>query len=503
MKKLLLFTLILTVLIILLACDTGGNGEVEEEDPPAPNPAPTLSSISPTSKVAHMPAYTLTATGTDFISSSKIFFDGTEKTTTFVSSTSLYCQIDPDDITTAILMAQDKSGFPEILDKDVPVLVRTPTPGGGDSSAIDFTIYDNFTFFAPKNVSNNSNASFYPDLAVDSSGYINLVWADNGSGNYDIYYSRSEDGGATWSARINLSSTSVTSYYPCIALDSSGNINVAWKEDNTGEIFFRRSQDNGTGWSAAVNISNTAGNSDGPKIVVDSSGNINVAWGDFDPGNSDIYFTRSADNGATWSQVKNIYPSTVGSHYPDIAVDNSGNINVAWLEDTPTDVEIYFSRSTDNGATWSQVKNISNNSSYSSDPEIAVDSDGNINVVWSDNSPGIFDIFFSRSTNNGAGWSTAVNISSNAANCYYPDIALDSAGNINVVWSHYDSGNYDIYFSRSLDNGPTWTSFLNISNNTGTSFNPAIAADSAGNINVAWHDTTPGNYQIYFNGSTR
>jgi hypothetical protein len=239
MKKLLLFTLILAVLIILPACDTGSSPE-EEEEPPAPNPTPTLSSISPTSKVAHMPAYTLTATGTDFITTSKIVFDGTEKTTSFVSATSLTCQIDPDDITTALSMTQDKSGFPEILDKDVSVLVRTPTPGGGDSSSVDFTIHDNFTFFVPKNVSNNAGDSYEPEIAVDSSGNINFVWEDDTAGNGEVYFSRSQDGGSTWSAVINLSSTTADSDNPCIAIDSSGNINIVWEDDTPGnwEIHF-------------------------------------------------------------------------------------------------------------------------------------------------------------------------------------------------------------------------------------------------------------------------
>jgi len=451
MKKLLLFTLILSVLIILPACDTGSSPE-EEEEPPAPNPTPTLSSISPTSKVAHMPAYTLTATGTDFISSSKIVFDGTEKTTSFVSATSLTCQIDPDDITTAILMTQDKSGFPEILDKNVSVLVRTPTPGGGDSSSVDFTIHDNFTFFVPKNVSNNSGGSDESSLAVDSSGNINVVWEDFTSGQDEIYFSRSLDGGSTWSAIIQLSDSTGDSDEPCIALDSSGNISVAWEEGAPPEeIFFRHSQDNGASWSAAVNISNTSGDSDDPKIAVDSSGNINVVWQDDDSGNNDTHFTRSEDNGATWSQVKNVSDSTDDSHDPDIAVDNSGNINVVWEEYTPTDSEVYYSRSTDNGASWSQIKNISNN----------------------------------------------------AADSWDPDIAVDSAGNINVVWEDFTPGNDDIYFSRSIDDGSTWTAVLNISNNSGDADEPAIAVDSAGNINIAWEDDTPGNDELFFAGSTR
>jgi hypothetical protein len=43
------------------------------------NPVPTLTSISPLYSVARMPGFTLHATGTGFISESKIIFNGIEK----------------------------------------------------------------------------------------------------------------------------------------------------------------------------------------------------------------------------------------------------------------------------------------------------------------------------------------------------------------------------------------------------------------------------------------
>src|SRR5438477_13174828 len=47
-------------------------------------------------------------------------------------------------------------------------------------------------FSAPKNLSNNGTAEF-GQIAVDPSGNINVVWDE--SGNFDIFFSRSTDGG--------------------------------------------------------------------------------------------------------------------------------------------------------------------------------------------------------------------------------------------------------------------------------------------------------------------
>lgn len=91
----------------------------------APNPVPTASSLSPNSAVAGGASFTLTVTGTSFVSSSLVQWNGSARTTTFVSSTQLTAAITTADIATA---------------GSASVTVFSPTPGGGTSSALTFTI---------------------------------------------------------------------------------------------------------------------------------------------------------------------------------------------------------------------------------------------------------------------------------------------------------------------------------------------------------------------------
>jgi len=89
------------------------------------NPVPTLISISPSSATHGGTAFTLTATGTNFVSTSSIEWNGTKLTTKFVSSTSLTATVSATDIATA---------------GTASVTVFNPTPGGGTSGALTFTI---------------------------------------------------------------------------------------------------------------------------------------------------------------------------------------------------------------------------------------------------------------------------------------------------------------------------------------------------------------------------
>lgn len=89
------------------------------------NPVPTITSISPTTAVAGGQAFTLTVTGTNFIQGSIVNFGGNAKSTTYVSATQV----------TAAILASDiaAAGTPSVT-------VTNPTPGGGASNSVTFTV---------------------------------------------------------------------------------------------------------------------------------------------------------------------------------------------------------------------------------------------------------------------------------------------------------------------------------------------------------------------------
>jgi hypothetical protein len=489
MRKLSLVVCVLIFMQVLNNCQISDG----EED----NPVPGLSSISPISKVSHMPTFTLTAVGSNFVSGSIIVFDGIDKTTTFVSSTELNCQIDPDDILISTVSVQKSDGLSRVLDESVPVLVRNPSPGGGDSGSLNFTIYSNPTFHVPQSISNGPGEAVLPDIAVDSPGNINVVWMDKTPGYWDIYFRHTVYGVFSWDSIQDISDLPYDANAPAIALDSSGNINVVW--DNSGvapndRIRFSRSTDNGSNWSTPIFITSASEDSITPDIAVDSAGNLNVVWTDWRTGtyDSEIYFSRSTDSGTNWSTPVNISGTIGGTWTPAIAVDSSGNLYVVWWDLTDAHEDICFSRSTDNGVSWSPYVNLSNTQiGESTYPAVAVDSAGNVNVVWDDEFPDPNElVYFTSSTDMGANWTSPSGISNPAAGARFPDIAIDSAGNINVVWVGYfylnNVWNKALGFSRSTDGGISWSAAMNISNVAGSWNNPAIALDGAGNINIVW-----------------
>ena len=353
------------------------------------------------------------------------------------------------------------------------------------------------TFSKPKNVVSNPDFQVTPQVGVDTAGNINIVWEDDIASNSYIFFSRSTDGGATFSPSPakNLSSSLGSSWNPRIAVDSQGNINVVWIDATTGQdIFYSRSTDSGMTFSSPKNLSNGATNAENPQIAVDASGNISVAW-DITNG---VMFTYSTD-GTSFSTPVNLTTNTTGSSAPAMAVGTDGSINIVWEDDFNSKAHICFSRSTNNGQSFSAPTTVSNGAGNSTSAQIAVDASSNINIVWVDDSPGNFVIMYSRLSNTGTTLVSGKTISG-AGNAASPQVAVDAAGNVQVVWQATTGTavNNDVFFSRSTNGGGAFSGPQNISNDSGDSSNPWLTADALGNVNVVWTDTTPGKANTFF-----
>lgn len=135
---------------------------------PPPNPVPTLTSLSPASTMVGSAATTLTVTGTNFISSSQVLWNGSPLTTAYVSATSLTAQIPASDLTSTGIAS---------------VSVQNPAPGGGTSSALTFTIGPNTTTLSIVNIPGNDVAwspvqnKLYVSVPGSSGTYSNAISA--------------------------------------------------------------------------------------------------------------------------------------------------------------------------------------------------------------------------------------------------------------------------------------------------------------------------------------
>jgi hypothetical protein len=195
-----------------------------------------------------------------------------------------------------------------------------------------------------------------------------------------------------------------------------------------------------------------------------------------------IYIRRSLDGGKTWER-KDIpvieeptAPRIPFEDKPYLVADDSsgpyaGNLYVAWTHWTLTNSEILFSRSTNDGETWSKPKEIDRHPGLPRDDNGAnegfagvVGPRGVLYTVWGDGN----HIVFTLSRDGGRTFEPARNIIHTAPTMFhvddvsrangFPEIAIDpKTGRLYVTWSDYRNGEVDVFLSNSINHGETWS----------------------------------------------
>jgi hypothetical protein len=357
----------------------------------------------------------------------------------------------------------------------------------------------------------NSAASDPGQVVIASGNNRFAVWQDTTPGNSDIFFRRSTDNGVTWQPLVNLSNNPGPSISPQITVVGA-NVYIVWAQENaagtTVDAFFIRSLNNGATWGPKVRIS-TADTDNifttRPQVAA-SGAFVYVTWLDYGTaGSSEAFFRRSINNGGTFQGVVNISNSANVDHLNNIvALAAAGpNVYVAW-DDFYGSKDILLKRSTNNGGTFSAVKNLTNGGGVDAIGPDLVATGANLYAAWSDrlNATASYDVFFARSTNSGGTFSAKLNLSNNAGHSGlgFPQIAFSGAF-VFVTWEDLTPGNTDILMKRSINNGASFQGVKNLSNNAGSSANPQVATSGA-NVFFTWHDNTPGNYDIFLRRST-
>jgi hypothetical protein len=173
-----------------------------------------------------------------------------------------------------------------------------------------------------------------------------------------------------------------------------------------------------------------------------------------------------------------------------MALGWGNTIHVAWEDNTPGNEEIYYKRSTDGGATWGVSTRLTWTSNTSRRASIAVDSNGNILVIWQELISGNEEVFCKRSTNGGATWTAATRLTWTSGISSNPVMATDSSNGIHIVWQDYTTGGPEIYYKKSTDGGATWTTVKRLTW-LGSSSDPAIAIGSSDSVHLLWTDSHP------------
>ena len=256
--------------------------------------------------------------------------------------------------------------------------------------------------------STDGGRSFQPSIAVnddpgviqhtfdalhrDAEGRLHLSWIDGREGKKDpgTYVARSLDAGATVTKNIKVDEGTCVCCRTAVTSGPEGMVYVAWRkifEGNVRETVVARSTDHGDTFEAPVIVGHDqwvfpACPHRPASMGVDRQGRLYVVW--YTEGTDEIpavYIAHSDDRGKSFSEKRklNLSKNTFPDH-PQLAVDPEGRIVVVWEEQAPVKRDVVMSVSTDRGVTFTAPHKV--NERKSQTPVVAVNRQGVFAMAW-------------------------------------------------------------------------------------------------------------------------
>ena len=316
-----------------------------------------------------------------------------------------------------------------------------------------------------------------------------------------ILFTQSTDGGSTWDnmpVTRNLSnsrSRALGALFPRIAVANTAapHAYVVYDDDTAGtrQAYFIRSK-KATNFKRPTVLSPPGDGGFNPVIAVDSAGAVNAAWADSAAGPRQVLFARSTDFGLTFTQPVNVSRSSVEGFDPAIAVENNDAVTLAWVDTGSGEGAIFFARSTDMGLSFSSPAKVSAGLGEASDPEVAVDRFGGLNIAWIQEQPaGGTSVMINRTTDAGRTFSAPSVVASGTA-AEFEYLTMTTGGNKTYL-AFNDESSQQVFLAQSqssLLNFGTAVQLSHADTTRGRAHSPSIAVDSSGRVHAVWIDTS-------------
>lgn len=355
-----------------------------------------------------------------------------------------------------------------------------------------------FAFESPTRISDESAKASTPKIESAPDGSQHMIWRSRVNENFVIYYSIKQPG-QVWSPpqEVDLSVEDFIPTYPDLKIDSSGQVHVVWNKDDwnglsESQFCYRKRLVDGT-WTNIECQETYDFDYPDVKMIVAPDGNIHFIW---KIRNVVISYLKRSPSG-TWSKRELVFDSDESIYGIVFLLDKQNGLHLNWVLENGM---IYYAYRPDGGS-WS-VNMIS--PAYLGEvlSNFTLDNEGKPHIIWQQcppNGPQPGSLYYVHQRNDDS-WSKAIVLAQKTLCSSYstPQIAIGYDNRIHLVWEQITPGGPTDLYYRSGFADSEWSPSANISKTDGNSKKPMLRLETDGHLYLIWLDESLGDWRIYF-----
>ncbi|MDX6545290.1 MAG: hypothetical protein QOG02_1064 [Gaiellales bacterium] len=315
-----------------------------------------------------------------------------------------------------------------------------------------------------------------PAIAADPSApYVYVAWMQYKGAKVSINIRTSADGGTTFGAAKPICASCTPAEYDIVlATTSSGTLYAVYMQGNN--ISFTKSTDHGATFTAPLTISGGTW-ADKPWMATSANGqDIYVGWST----RGNVITVESHNGGTSFTTPQQITNESAIYYYPNGAAVLPNGTAVIVASRYPEKgnatkltgpVPIVVFKTSNGGSTWTRtvVDTLNTGASFatSSVTTVASDAAGTLLLVYSGSTTvgANGKVYVRRSTDSGASWSAASEMTTSAGGADATSVAAagKASGQFAITWMDKRGGGWNVWERESTDGGVTWTADAKVS----------------------------------------
>jgi len=271
----------------------------------------------------------------------------------------------------------------------------------------------------------------------------------------DIRFSRSHDGGRSFSVPITVNDNRevISHRFDAMAVGGNGDVYIAWldKRDQSaarkagGEylgaaLYYAVSEDGGKSFRNNVKVADHACECCRTAMALDNDGVPVVVWRHiFDNNIRDHAVVKlDAQTRPVRMSHENWNVAACPHHGPSVSITREGVYHAAWFSNAPQRQGLFYANSGDKGKTFSEPLSFGNSAMQASHPAV-LGLGKKVYLVWKEFDGERTSIMLKRSVNGGKVWSAAASLASTSDASENPSL-IAGRGRVFLSWNTKNEG---------------------------------------------------------------